>query len=114
MDEQFAGYPAISYDGLNDAVSQVTDRGYNMYIHCNGDAAIDECIKAYKKVRQKHPDDSLEAGTGSMRSAQGKTSCWKCKNTVSPLHFIAAMSIMQATGSAIYFSVQKGLKTVTL
>lgn len=60
MDEQFAGYPAISYDGLNDAVSQVTDRGYNMYIHCNGDAAIDECIKAYKKVRQKHPDDSLK------------------------------------------------------
>lgn len=55
MEPSYCGYPSMSSEKLNEIVRDVTDAGYNMFIHCNGDAAIDDVLNAYENVRKRHP-----------------------------------------------------------
>lgn len=59
MDAGYCGYPSMSPEKLDEIVGTVTDAGYNMYIHCNGDAAIDDVLQAYEHVRKRHPGEDI-------------------------------------------------------
>lgn len=59
MKEDYRGYPSMPAEQLNQIVKRVTDEGYNMFIHCNGDAAIDDVLSAYEKVRETHPGEDI-------------------------------------------------------
>ena len=51
----YCGLAVLSDAEIAEKVRQVTDRGYNMFIHANGDAAVASCIRAYRSVRERHP-----------------------------------------------------------
>lgn len=59
MDPSYCGYPSMPPEKLDEIVRSVTDAGYNMYIHCNGDAAIDNVLQAYENVRKRHPGEDI-------------------------------------------------------
>ncbi len=51
----YRGYPIRPVDELVDIVEMFHLRGDQMYIHCNGDQAIEDVLDAIEIVQEKHP-----------------------------------------------------------
>lgn len=56
-DESYRGYPRIAQQELNDWVMKYHSAGFQLAIHGNGDAAIDNIIEAFELAQQAHPKD---------------------------------------------------------
>lgn len=54
-DPSYRGYPRVSRDDLVDAVSKYHEAGFQLAIHGNGDASIDDIIHAVGEAQRKHP-----------------------------------------------------------
>lgn len=54
-DEDYRGYPLMPRDKLVEKVLDYQSKGYQLAIHGNGDAAIDDIIYAFDQAQQKHP-----------------------------------------------------------
>ena len=55
--EGYRGYPSRSRDALVQMVTDYHRRGYQLAIHGNGDAAIDDILFAFAEARRLHPRD---------------------------------------------------------
>lgn len=53
--EDYAGYPTMSQTELTSTVEKFHSLGWQIAMHGNGDAAIDQIIKAYASAQAKHP-----------------------------------------------------------
>ena len=51
----YTGTAVLSDEAIAATVKRVTGAGFNMFIHANGDAALDSCIAAYRAVRERDP-----------------------------------------------------------
>lgn len=51
----FRGYPRQSRAEITDIVKKVHNAGLQLYIHGNGDAAIDDILYAYEQAQKEHP-----------------------------------------------------------
>ncbi len=56
-DENHQGYPTMSREKLTQWVSRLHKAGFQLAIHGNGDAAIDDIIYAFEQAQQRHPND---------------------------------------------------------
>ena len=56
-DADYRGYPRRSRDDLTTMVTQFHATGYQIAIHANGDAAIDDVIHAFREAQRLHPRD---------------------------------------------------------
>ena len=54
-DEQYRGYPTVPREKLVELVDHYHSNGYQLAIHGNGDASIDDIIYAFDLAQQKHP-----------------------------------------------------------
>jgi predicted amidohydrolase YtcJ len=54
-DPNYRGYPRVSRDELVDAVSRYHEAGFQLAIHGNGDASIDDIIYAVGEAQRNHP-----------------------------------------------------------
>ncbi len=54
-DDDYRGYPLMPRDKLVEKVLDYQSKGYQLAIHGNGDAAIDDIIYAFDQAQQKHP-----------------------------------------------------------
>lgn len=54
-DADYRGYPRRSRDDLVEMVTQLHTAGYQIAIHANGDAAIDDVIYAFREAQRLHP-----------------------------------------------------------
>ncbi|MGH1370911.1 MAG: amidohydrolase [Cellvibrionaceae bacterium] len=54
-DDQYRGYPIMAREKLVEKVVDYQSKGFQMAIHGNGDAAIDDIIYAFDQAQQKHP-----------------------------------------------------------
>ncbi|MFT6276004.1 MAG: putative amidohydrolase YtcJ [Halioglobus sp.] len=54
-DEEYRGYPIYPRDELVEIVGRVHKAGYQMAIHGNGDAAIDDILYAFEQAQAAHP-----------------------------------------------------------
>tara|TARA_B100001123_G_C15337466_1_gene1033416 strand:+ start:3810 stop:5519 length:1710 start_codon:yes stop_codon:yes gene_type:complete len=54
-DSDYRGYPRRSRSDLTEMVTQLHQAGYQIAIHANGDAAIDDVIHAFRVAQQKYP-----------------------------------------------------------
>lgn len=54
-DTDYRGYPRRSRDDLTTMVKSLHREGYQIAIHANGDAAIDDVIHAFREAQQEHP-----------------------------------------------------------
>lgn len=55
----YRGYPCMPAEQLAAQVAEVTEAGYNMFVHCNGDAAVDDVLAAYESVRRRLDDSRI-------------------------------------------------------
>ncbi|GAB3091244.1 amidohydrolase [Aestuariicella hydrocarbonica] len=55
--EEYRGYPNLSREKLTDWVERFHSAGYQLAIHGNGDASIDDIIYAFDQAQKKHPVD---------------------------------------------------------
>src|SRR3546814_17503223 len=51
------GHPNIAPDAVRAAAAKVTDRGWQIFAHANGDAAIDMAIETYDALGITAADD---------------------------------------------------------
>ncbi|HQR28975.1 MAG TPA: amidohydrolase [Anaeromyxobacteraceae bacterium] len=51
----YVGYPALTDDQAIAAVSRAYENGWQILIHANGDAAIDQLIRAVRAASARHP-----------------------------------------------------------
>ena len=58
-DETYCGYPWQSREKLISKVRKVHGEGFQLYIHGNGDAAIDDILAAYELVQEENPKDDM-------------------------------------------------------
>ncbi len=56
-DENYRGYPTLSREELFEQVASLHGRGYQLAVHGNGDAAIDDIIDAIEAAQRGRPDD---------------------------------------------------------
>jgi predicted amidohydrolase YtcJ len=54
-DEEYRGYPVVARDKLVELVEHYHTNGYQLAVHGNGDASIDDIIYAFDQAQQKHP-----------------------------------------------------------
>jgi predicted amidohydrolase YtcJ len=54
-DEDYRGYPIMSREKLTDWVTRFHQAGFQMAIHGNGDAAIDDILYAFEQAQNEHP-----------------------------------------------------------
>lgn len=54
-DSEWRGYPARSREDLTEMVKELHRAGYQIAIHGNGDAAIDDIIHAFREAQRDHP-----------------------------------------------------------
>jgi predicted amidohydrolase YtcJ len=54
-DPEYAGYPRTSRDELIERVTRYHAAGYQVAIHGNGDAAIDDILDAFEIAQREHP-----------------------------------------------------------
>ena len=54
-DAEYRGYPRRSREDLTSMVKQLHRSGYQIAIHANGDAAIDDVIHAYREAQRDYP-----------------------------------------------------------
>ena len=54
-DADYRGYPRRSRDDLTTMVKSLHREGYQIAIHANGDAAIDDVIHAFREAQQEYP-----------------------------------------------------------
>jgi len=54
-DAEYRGYPAISREDLFDKVAALHSAGYQLAIHGNGDAAIEDILDAFEAAQRAHP-----------------------------------------------------------
>lgn len=54
-DAEYRGYPRRSREDLTAMVKQLHRSGYQIAIHANGDAAIDDVIHAYREAQREYP-----------------------------------------------------------
>ncbi|MED4203689.1 amidohydrolase [Neobacillus mesonae] len=54
-DPNYRGYPATSREELTKRVVELHKAGYQIAIHGNGDAAIDDILYAYRTAQEKYP-----------------------------------------------------------
>lgn len=54
-DTEYRGYPRVAKEELNDWVMKFHRAGFQLAIHGNGDAAIDNIIEAFELAQQAHP-----------------------------------------------------------
>jgi len=54
-DAEYRGYPRRSREDLTSMVKQLHRSGYQIAIHANGDAAIDDVIHAYREAQREYP-----------------------------------------------------------
>jgi hypothetical protein len=52
--EDYAGSPAMTDDEANAFVDQAYEKGWQILVHCNGDAAADQFIRAARLATAKH------------------------------------------------------------
>jgi predicted amidohydrolase YtcJ len=56
-DPGYRGYPRIAPDVLAEQVSRLHAAGWQVAVHGNGDAAIDEILDAFEQAQRAHPRD---------------------------------------------------------
>lgn len=56
QDEDYRGYSAIDEKTTNDAVEKAFANGWQILVHCNGDAATDRFLNAVRMAMEKYPD----------------------------------------------------------
>ena len=54
-DAEYRGYPRRSREDLTAMVKELHVGGYQIAIHANGDAAIDDVIHAFREAQREHP-----------------------------------------------------------
>lgn len=54
-DTTYCGYPWQSREKLCKTIDSLHSKGLQCYIHCNGDAAIDDVLYAFEQAQQHHP-----------------------------------------------------------
>ncbi len=54
-DADYRGYPRRSREDLTTMVKELHREGYQIAIHANGDAAIDDVIHAFREAQQEYP-----------------------------------------------------------
>jgi predicted amidohydrolase YtcJ len=54
-DENYRGYPRVARDDLVDAAIKFHEAGFQLAIHGNGDASIDDIIHAVGEAQRRHP-----------------------------------------------------------
>jgi len=54
-DADYRGYPRRSREDLTTMVKELHRKGYQIAIHANGDAAIDDVIYAFREAQQEYP-----------------------------------------------------------
>ncbi|KFE64376.1 putative metal-dependent hydrolase with the TIM-barrel fold protein [Hyalangium minutum] len=54
-DATYQGAPIMSQQKLNDEVDKAFNRGWQLHIHCNGDAAADMMLEAIARANQNFP-----------------------------------------------------------
>ena len=54
-DANYRGYPRRSREDLTTMVKELHHAGYQIAIHANGDAAIDDVIHAFREAQQEYP-----------------------------------------------------------
>lgn len=54
-DVAYRGYPAMSRETLFERVAQLHGAGYQLAIHGNGDASIEDILDAFEAAQQAHP-----------------------------------------------------------
>ena len=59
LDEDYAGYPAMKSDNLDKYVDMAFTNGWQILVHGNGDAAIDQFVTAITKARAEHGDKDV-------------------------------------------------------
>ncbi|MDZ7781863.1 MAG: amidohydrolase [Halioglobus sp.] len=55
-DPDYRGYPTLSREQLFDKVASLHAAGYQLAIHGNGDAAIEDILDAFEAAQRAHPD----------------------------------------------------------
>ncbi len=55
--ELFRGWPLMPFAELQERVTALHKKGYQMAIHGNGDAAIDDILRAFKAAQREYPVD---------------------------------------------------------
>jgi hypothetical protein len=56
-DANYRGYPSVSREKLFDQVAALHEAGYQLAIHGNGDAAIEDILDAFEAAQVAHPVD---------------------------------------------------------
>lgn len=56
-DEDYRGYPAVLREKLFEQIGWLHREGYQLAVHGNGDAAIDDILDAFAAAQQAHPLD---------------------------------------------------------
>jgi predicted amidohydrolase YtcJ len=56
-DADYRGYPSIPREALFDRVEALHRAGYQLAIHGNGDASIDDILDAFEAAQREHPVD---------------------------------------------------------
>lgn len=55
LQKNYAGFPAMPSSVLNQLVEQYHQEGFNLAVHSNGDAAIDDVLDAIESAQKLHP-----------------------------------------------------------
>lgn len=56
-DADYRGYPRVSYPELADWISQYHSAGFQLAVHGNGDASIDDILDAFEKAQAAFPKE---------------------------------------------------------
>lgn len=56
-DPEYCGYPTQDREALADSVTALHQEGFQIAIHANGDAAIDDILYAFSKAQKAFPQD---------------------------------------------------------
>lgn len=59
LDDDYAGYPAMKSENLDKYVDMAFANDWQILVHSNGDAAIDQFVTAVTKARAKHGDKDV-------------------------------------------------------
>lgn len=54
-DKDYRGYPRFPREKLCQVVKDIHARGLQVYVHCNGDAAIDDVLYAFEQAQKEMP-----------------------------------------------------------
>lgn len=88
-DETYRGYPRVLKEELIDTVEKFHTAGYQIAIHGNGDASIDDILTAIELAQQKHPrEDARHIIVHAQMSREDQLDKMKALG-VTPTFFVA-------------------------